>query len=226
MAKHTYQLNRTHVGNIEANGTAFCYGYSTLHHNIAFLDVAGPTETLKTIKGLVNTGRNIRIKAVNGPDIFLSSTGAGDYEVMQKKVQYGLVHMIMVHNHIRKPLYAEKSTTFIYDYSDDQLLKWLQHHLHNLLLIPVLHSWSKYLFQAGEGQKLLQRCDNRGSGQFWALRLDQALWQMEVQKGLAEGYLDFPPLMEQQVFKPVPVQAPEAPKPKFKATPSGQLAMF
>lgn len=180
-----YKIPQHYVGSITDNGEAFCFGVALDDGQLIYLDIAGPTETVKSIRSkLVSHGRVSWLNPPQGESILLSPGGKLQHDVWQKKVAYGLVHAMFMHKSIAQPLYAEISTTYLIFADKAQATARLGAHIHNLLKIPVRVQWYPYLVQQGRFEGLIQPCACHGGVQLHRLSLDATRWQVLIQKGL------------------------------------------
>jgi hypothetical protein len=183
-----YTIPQSYVGSITEHGEAFCFGAAFDDKKVVYLDIAGPTETVKSIRAkLVSKGRVCWLNPVEGDSLVLSPGGKMQHDVLQRKVAYGLVHAIFAHKSIAQPLYAELSTTYLMFADKQQATARLGEHIHRLLKIPVRTDWYPFLVQQGRFAGLVQRCDCHGGVQLHRVTLDETRWQSVIQTGLTDG---------------------------------------
>lgn len=185
-----YRIPQQYVGAITANGEAFCFGVARDNGNLVYLDIAGPTETVKSIRArLVSHGKVCWLNPAAGESLVLSPGGKMQLDVIQRKVAFGLVHAVFAHKSIANPLYAELSTTYLMFADKLQATARLGEHVHRLLKIPVRPAWYPFLVQQGRFAGLVQPCACHGGVQLQRVTLDETRWQSVIQTGLREGKL-------------------------------------
>jgi hypothetical protein len=181
-------IPQEYVGSITENGEAFCFGVGIHANSLIYLDIAGPVETVKTIRTkIVSLGRLCYLNPPRGKSILLSAGSSQQFEVHQKKIAYGLVHAIFTHKSISQPVYAEKSMTYLIHANESQVQTRLGHHIHELLTIPVRTEWHSYLYREGCLEGLIKRCQTQGGIKMFAVNLEHTQWTMLIQRGLQNG---------------------------------------
>lgn len=185
-----YSTQREYVGSITENGEAFCFGAALDDEQVVYLDVAGPTETIKTIRAkLVSHGRLVYLNPPRGRTIYLTPSGPRSLTVIQKKIAYGLVHALFVPQAMTEPSYSAIGQTYIIRSTPDQLMARLTHHIHQLVPIPVRSEWQDYLLAIGQRERLIRPCTTYGGIDLLAVTLDQQAWQTLIQQGLHQQHI-------------------------------------
>jgi hypothetical protein len=90
------------------------------------------------------------------------------------------------------PNYGDKSTTFIFQVSEEQAMAQLRHHVTELVKVPVFPEWTGYLWQAGQSAMLVRRTRSAGSLDVLAVDLDVDSWTRLITGGLATRLYSLP----------------------------------
>ena len=176
-------------------GAVWCYGYA-LHEGICiYLNMAGPKMATEAIRAKLGKGDIVNLLPEDASAIELTAGegNTGMYtDFLQNIPEARVASRILVHESLLTPDYGGKSTTYIMQVDDYQVMKQLQNHVRELVSVAVFDDWADYLWQAGKIAKLVRNTRCGGGLTILAIDLDIDAWTRLITGGLSEKVIFLP----------------------------------
>jgi hypothetical protein len=176
-------------------GNVYCYGYA-VHDEIAvYVNMAGPRMAVEAIRAKFAKGEAVNLHRWDAPTLELTSVEGetGKYASYFHNIPSArLTSLILVHERMLEPNYGGKSTTFILEAYEAQVIGQLKHHITELVNIPVFDEWASYLWEAGRSAQLVRKAQGEGGLIIYAVDLDIDAWTRIITGGLSEKIILLP----------------------------------
>ncbi len=183
-----------YIGQISVVGECFCYGAALDGPQLVYLDIAGAATSVEAVWARLAQGKECYLIPVDPTaDKIVLRSEEGFLKRIQRKVEgIGIHHLLLLHQDLMEPTYAELSTTYLFLLDNLQATALLGMHVQQLVDIAVFPDWSPYLVQQGRLEGLVAPIRCYGGVKLWKLTLDKAAWQRLIRQGLARQQLHFP----------------------------------
>ncbi|GIK64326.1 MAG: hypothetical protein BroJett018_21200 [Chloroflexota bacterium] len=187
-------ITQTYVGQITVVGECFCYGCALDGQQLVYLDVAGPATSVEAVWAKLAQGKECSIiPPEHDAQKIILRTAEGQLKRLQRKVEgIGIHHLLLIHQDLLTPTYAELSTTYLFLVDKSQTTAKLGSHIQQLVDIAVFPEWYAYLVQQGRVEGLITPLACYGGTSLWKIILDKTAWQRVICRGVSQGHLHLP----------------------------------
>ncbi|MBI5930348.1 MAG: hypothetical protein HY862_13645 [Chloroflexi bacterium] len=188
------QIVQSYVGQITVVGECFCYGCAVDGQQLVYLDVAGPATSVEAVWAKLAQAKECYLLPPDhaAPKITLR-TAEGLLKRIQRKIEgIGIHHLLLLHQDLLTPTYAELSTTYLFLADKTQATAKLGSHIQQLVDIAVFPAWYAYLVQQGRLEGLIAPLTSYGGVNLWKLSLDKTCWQRLICRGVSQRSLTLP----------------------------------
>lgn len=191
------RIGQAMVGELTGSitGDVFCYGYATHDGVTVYVNMAGPKMAIEAIRAKFAKGEIVNLHRWDAPSIELTAGEGetGKYSSFFHNIPTArLTSLILVHEMVTQPNYGGKSTTFIFEANEAQVIGQLKHHVTELVSVPVFDDWSGYLWEAGRAAQLVRPARGEGGLTVYAVDLDADAWTRILTGGLSENIIMLP----------------------------------
>lgn len=185
---------QAYVGQISVVGECFCYGAVLDGQQLIYLDVAGPATSVEAVWAKLAQGKECAIlPPETETEKIVLRTAEGVLKRMQRKIEgIGIYHLLLLHEDLLDPSYAEITTTYLFLIDKVQTTAKLGAHIQALVDLAVFSDWYPYFVQQGRMERLILPLKCYGGIQVWKLVLDKPAWERVICQGLAQQRLNFP----------------------------------
>lgn len=173
-------------------GDVFCYGVATHDGVTVYVNMAGPKMAVEAIRAKFAKGEIVNLHRWDAPTLELTAGEGetGKYSSFFHNIPTArLTSLILVHEMVTQPNYGGKSTTFIFEANEAQVIGQLKHHITELVSVPVFEDWATYLWEAGRAAQLVRKAQGQGGLTVYAVDLDADAWTRILTGGLAQGII-------------------------------------
>ena len=188
------QIAQSYVGQITVVGECFCYGCAVDGQQLVYLDVAGPATSVEAVWAKLAQAKECYLLPPD-PDVqkIVLRTEEGLLKRIQRKIEgIGIHHLLLLHQDLLTPTYAELSTTYLFLSDKTQATAKLGSHIQQLVDIAVFPEWYAYLVQQGRLEGLITPLTCYGGVNLWKLSLDKTGWQRLICRGVSQRSLTLP----------------------------------
>ena len=188
------QIVQSYVGQITVVGECFCYGCAVDGQQLVYLDVAGPATSVEAVWAKLAQAKECYLLPPDhdAPKITLR-TDEGLLKRIQRKIEgIGIHHLLLLHQDLLTPTYAELSTTYLFLADKTQATAKLGSYIQQLVDIAVFPAWYAYLVQQGRLEGLITPLTCYGGINLWKLSLDKTCWQRLICRGVSQRNLTLP----------------------------------
>lgn len=176
-------------------GDVYCYGYA-VHDGVAvYVNMAGPRMAVEAIRAKFAKGGAVNLHRLDAPTLELTAGEGetGKYASYFHNIPSArLTSLILVHEQALEPSYGGKSTTFIFEAHESQVIGQLKHHITELVSVPIFDDWSAYLWEAGRSAQLVRTARGEGGLTIYVVDLDVDAWTRIITGGLSEKIINLP----------------------------------
>ena len=205
-------IEQTYVGQISVVGECFCFGaaleggvpaQSGGGQQLTYLDLAGPATSVEAVWAkLAQSKECYVIPPERDAEKIALRSAEGKLKRFQRKVEgIGIYHLVLLHQDMLEPIYAEMTTTYIFltdkakapaGFARGQATAKLGAHVQELVDIAVFPAWFPYLVQQGRVERLLTPLTCYGGVKLWKLTLDKSAWERVICRGLQQRTIRLP----------------------------------
>lgn len=187
-------IAQTYVGQITVVGECFCYGCALDGQQLVYLDIAGAATSVEAVWAKLAQAKECYvIPPEHDAQKIILRTTEGLLKRIQRKVEgIGIHHLLLVHQDILTPTYAELSTTYLFLVDKAQTTAKLGSHIQQLVDIAAFPQWYPYLVQQGRMEGLITPLTCYGGVSLWKLVLDKTAWQRLICRGVSQRSLILP----------------------------------
>lgn len=188
------QIVQSYVGQITVVGECFCYGCAVDGQQLVYLDVAGPATSVEAVWAkLAQAKECYLLPPDHDAQKIVLRTDEGLLKRIQRKIEgIGIHHLLLLHQDLLNPTYAELSTTYLFLIDKTQATAKLGSHIQQLVDIAVFPEWYAYLVQQGRLEGLITPLTCYGGVNLWKLSLDKTCWQRLICRGVSQRSLILP----------------------------------
>ena len=188
------QIVQSYVGQITVVGECFCYGCAVDGQQLVYLDVAGPATSVEAVWAkLAQAKECYLLPPTHDAQKITLRTAEGLLKRIQRKIEgIGIHHLLLLHQDLLNPTYAELSTTYLFLSDKTQATAKLGSHIQQLVDIAVFPEWYAYLVQQGRLEGLITPLTCYGGVNLWKLSLDKTGWQRLICRGVSQRSLTLP----------------------------------
>ncbi len=188
------QIAQSYVGQITVVGECFCYGCAVDGQQLVYLDVAGPATSVEAVWAkLAQAKECYLLPPDHAAQKITLRTNEGLLKRIQRKIEgIGIHHLLLLHQDLLTPTYAELSTTYLFLADKTQTTAKLGSHIQQLVDIAVFPAWYAYLVQQGRLEGLITPLTCYGGVNLWKLSLDKTCWQRLICRGVSQRSLILP----------------------------------
>jgi len=187
-------IEQSCIGQVSVVGECFAFGCALDGNQLIYLDIAGPATSVEAVWAKIAQGKETAIipPEREGNKILLRAH-EGTLKRLQRKIEgLGIHQLVLVHQDMVEPTYAELTTTYVFLTADkDQTTAKLGAHINALVNIAVFTNWYPYLVQQGRLAGLLSPLTCYGGVKLWRITLDQSAWERLICRGLRHGDIRF-----------------------------------
>jgi hypothetical protein len=193
----TFRIDQAYIGELTGSitGQVFCFGYAVHEGICVFVNMAGPRMGVEAIRAKLSKGDQVSVVPPDAPAVELTA-GEGNSGMYHPYLHYlpeaRFASLILVHDWAVTPNYGGKATTFIFRTSEAQAIAKLNHHVMQLVNVPVFDAWSPYLYEAGQRAMLVRKTRSAGGLDLLSVDLDIDAWTRLITGGLEQDLIRLP----------------------------------
>ncbi|MCQ3932667.1 MAG: hypothetical protein DPW16_19635 [Chloroflexi bacterium] len=189
------QIAQSYVGQITVVGECFCFGCAVDGQQLVYLDVAGPATSVEAVWAkLAQAKECYLLPPDHDAQKITLRTDEGLLKRIQRKIEgIGIHHLLLLHQDLLMPTYAELSTTYLFLADKTQTTAKLGSHIQQLVDIAVFPAWYAYLVQQGRLEGLITPLTCYGGVNMFRITLDKSPWERLICRGLSQSAIQLQP---------------------------------